>query len=121
MLKFTNSRSGGLGDQLPEGTVRVYIRDKRGTPQFVGEARIPHTPMGSDIALRTGEAFDVKVKAVVEKRERVSSTRWKTAMRYTLTNARAEPVTVDLVQSGLDFGTEDTRIVEESQKSERQS
>jgi hypothetical protein len=121
VLKFSNSRAGGLGDQLPEGTVRVYIRDKRGTPQFIGENRIPHTPMGSEIAIRTGDAFDVKVKAVAEKRERVGTTRWKTAMRYTLTNARPEPVTVDLIQSGLDFWTEDTRIVEESQKSERQS
>lgn len=121
VLKFSNSRAGGLGDQLPEGTVRVYIRDKRGTPQFIGENRIPHTPMGSEIAIRTGDAFDVKVKAIAEKRERVGTTRWKTAMRYTLTNARTEPVTVDLIQSGLDFWTEDTRIVEESQKSERQS
>lgn len=121
VLKFSNSRAGGVGDQLPEGTVRVYIRDKRGTPQFIGENRIPHTPMGSDIAIRTGDAFDVKVKAIAEKRERVGTSRWKTAMRYTLTNARPEPVTVDLIQSGLDFWTEDTRIVEESQKSERQS
>lgn len=121
VLKFSNSRAGGLGDQLPEGTVRVYIRDKRGTPQFIGENRIPHTPMGSEIAIRTGDAFDVKVKAIAEKRERVGTSRWKTAMRYTLTNARPEPVTVDLIQSGLDFWTEDTRIVEESQKSERQS
>jgi hypothetical protein len=121
VLKFSNSRAGGLGDQLPEGTVRVYIRDKRGTPQFIGENRIPHTPMGSEIAIRTGDAFDVKVKAVAEQRERVGGSRWKTAMRYTLTNARPEPVMVDLIQSGLDFWLDDTRIVEESQQSERQS
>jgi hypothetical protein len=42
-------------------------------------------------------------------------------MRYTLTNARPEPVMVDLIQSGLDFWLDDTRIVEESQQSERQS
>ena len=39
-------------------------------------------------------------------------------MRYTLTNARPQPVTVDLIQVGL-WG--DARIVEESQKSERRS
>jgi hypothetical protein len=38
-------------------------------------------------------------------------------MRYTLTNARASPVTVELVQSGLDWT--DTRILSESRKSER--
>ncbi|MEA3060941.1 MAG: hypothetical protein QOJ94_722 [Sphingomonadales bacterium] len=121
VLKFSNSTSGGLGDQLPAGTVRVYVKDKRGDPQFIGENRIGHTPMGSELAIGTGEAFDVKVKPVVEKRERLGDTKWRTTMRYTLSNSRPQPVTVDLVQSGLDWGWEDTRIVEESLKSERRS
>ena len=54
-------RQGGLGDQLPAGTIRVYMRDARGDPQFIGENRIDHTPMGSAMSLRTGDAFDVKV------------------------------------------------------------
>ena len=45
--------------------------------------------------------------------------RWRTAMRYTLTNARNRAVTVDLVQAGLDWSWTDTRIGSESQKSER--
>lgn len=121
VLKFSNSASGGVGDQLPAGTVRVYVKDKRGDPQFIGENRIGHTPMGSELAIGTGEAFDVKVKPVVEKRERLSETRWRTTMRYTLTNARPDPVTVDLVQTGIDWGWEDTRIVAESLPSERRS
>ena len=52
------------------------------------------------------------------KRERVGDERWRTTMRYTLTNARPQPVTVDLIQDGL-WG--DTRIVEESQESDRRS
>jgi hypothetical protein len=120
VLKFSNS-SGGLGDQLPAGTVRVYVKDRRGDPQFIGENTIGHTPMGSELAIRTGAAFDVKVKAVVEKRERVNDKRWRTTMRYTLTNARPQPVTVDLVQAGLDWSWDDTRITEESLKSERRS
>src|SRR3954464_6140079 len=72
VLQFSSSRGSGLGDALPAGTVRVYQRDSRGKAQFVGENRIDHTPMGSDISLATGSAFDVKVKPVVEKREKVS-------------------------------------------------
>ena len=121
VLKFSNSRAGGLGDQLPGGTVRVYLRDSKGQPQFIGENAIGHTPMGSELAIRTGAAFDVKVKAVVEKRERLDDTRWRTTMRYTATNARPQPVTVDLIQSGLDWSWVDTRIVEESLKSDRES
>jgi hypothetical protein len=118
VLRFSSSREQGLGDALPAGTVRVYQRDARGNPQFVGESAIGHTPMGSELGLTTGQAFDVKVRAVVERRERVNGERWRTTMRYTLTNARPQPVTVDLFQGGL-WG--DTRIAEQSMPSERPS
>ena len=118
VLRFSSSRDQGLGDALPAGTVRVYQRDARGNPQFVGESPIGHTPMGSELGLVTGQAFDVKVQPVVERRERVNSNRWRTTMRYTLTNARPDAVTVDLLQAGL-WG--DTRIAEESLPSQRRS
>lgn len=149
VLKFSNAKSGGLGDALPAGIVRVYQRDMRGQPQFVGENSIGHTPMGSELGLKTGEAFDVKVRPIVEKRERITydqwqttsrfrittpdgpvmgeadslrrETFWRTTMRYTLTNARSQAVTVDLVQAGLDNYWDDTRLISESLKSTRKS
>jgi hypothetical protein len=142
VIKFTNSSGGGLGDQLPAGTVRVYIKDSRGAPQFIGESPIGHTPMGSELGIRTGEAFDVKVQANVTKRERITSDEWvrtaryritdsrdgtriveyetnptysRTTMTYTLTNARPTPVVVDLLQAGLDDSYyHDTRVVSET-------
>lgn len=120
VIKFnTGAKGGGLGDALPAGTVRFYQRDLRGDPQFIGENSIGHTPMGSELGLATGDAFDVKVQATVVKRERVSDHVWRTFMSYRLTNARANPVTLDLVQRGLDWYWDDTRIITESQKSQR--
>ena len=147
VLAFSSSRAGGLGDALPAGTVRVYIRDTAGQPQFVGESAIGHTPMGSSLALVTGQAFDVKVKPIVEKRERIDSNEWqrvaryritengnvrtveidgattfyRTIMRYELTNARPQPVTVEVVQAGLDNYWHDTRVSSESVKGEQRS
>jgi hypothetical protein len=118
VLQFSSARDSGLGDALPAGTVRVYQKDARGNAQFVGENRIGHTPMGSDIGIVTGQAFDVKVQPVVEKRESVAKDRWRTTMRYTLTNAKPQAVTVDLIQAGL-WG--DVRITGESSKSTRRS
>lgn len=141
VLKFSSSANGGLGDQLPAGTVRVYIKDAKGAPQFIGENMIGHTPMGSDLAVRTGDAFDVKIRSNVVKREKITSeewvrsdryritdsrtgtrwvevetnpTYWRTTMLYTITNARPGPVTVDLVQAGLDNHYHDTRMVSET-------
>jgi len=72
--------------------------------------------MGRAMSTRTGEAFDVKVKTIVEERTRISSSRWKTRMRYEITNARNNAITVDLGQNGL-WG--DVRITEQSQEGKR--
>ncbi|NTS65402.1 DUF4139 domain-containing protein [Sphingomonas sp. HHU CXW] len=117
VLRFANSGAAGLGDALPAGVVRVYVRDARGQPQFIGENRIDHTPQGSTIALPTGDAFDVKVQPTTLSRTHISGSRWRTQVRYRLTNARAKAVTVDLVQNGLEWS--DTRVIEENRKSER--
>ena len=119
ILRFANSGAAGLGDALPAGVVRVYVRDARGQPQFTGENRIDHIPQGSTIALPTGDAFDVKVQPIMLSRTKLGNMRWRTQMRYRLTNARNRGVTVELAQAGLDAG--DDRIVEESRSSERRS
>jgi hypothetical protein len=121
VVRFSTSGTGGLGDALPAGTVRFYMKDAGGAPQFIGESGIGHTPMGSSLSLATGDAFDVKVRPVVEKRERISERKWRTTMRYELSNAKPEAVTVDLVQAGLDWGWEDTRIASESLPSKRRN
>lgn len=127
-ISFSTSRDQGLGDALPAGTVRFYQRDSQGTPQFIGENGLGHTPMGSELLLQTGSAFDISVQAEVESREKITSAEWertaryrviedgevtrqydverpktfyRTTMRYTLTNANAQNVEVDLTQSGL--------------------
>jgi hypothetical protein len=116
IYSFSTGAHAGLGDQLPAGTLRFYMRDKRGDPQFIGESRIDHTPMGSTLSLATGDAFDVKVHAVVDKRTRLSTYDWQTDMHYELTNALPRAVTVKLHQDGL-WG--DSKIKAESQKSTR--
>nr|WP_166175294.1 DUF4139 domain-containing protein [Altererythrobacter segetis] len=130
-IAFKTSKDGGLGDALPAGTVRFYQRDKAGNPQFIGENGIGHTPMGSELTLSTGDAFDIYAQAEVESRQTITGAEWeksarwrvikngqvvsqgeaerpktfyRTTMRYTLTNAKAVPVDVELVQGGLDYG-----------------
>ena len=117
VLRFSTAGAGGLGDALPAGTVRVYQRDARGNPQFVGEHQIGHTPMGSSLSLATGESFDIKVRPTLVERTRVNtSPRWKTRMLYEVSNAGPSPVVVEVVQEGL-WG--DTRITDETVKSDR--
>ena len=116
VYQFSTSAKGGLGDQLPAGIVRFYLRDAKGQAQFIGEHAIAPTPMGSRLSIATGDAFDVKVQPVVDSRTVLSNRHWRTVMRYNLTNALPRPVVVHVVQGGL-WG--DVRISDESLKSER--
>jgi len=61
----------------------------------------------------------VKVQPVVTSRTRISDNHWRTAMSYTLTNAKDKPVTVELIQNGVPWWWTDTRISSESLKSEK--
>lgn len=143
IIRFSNARAGGIGAALPAGTMRIYMRDSKGQAQFIGESAIAHTPGGSRLAIRTGNAFDVKVQPVIDKREAITSDEWdkyarwkvtysdgtvregyaetpkkywRTKMRYIVTNARDVPVSVDVVQSGLGqwWWWRDLRVTEES-------
>ncbi len=140
IIDFNTGKSGGLGRALPAGVVRVYMRDANDKARFVGESRITHTPAGSDMKIVTGYAFDVKVKRVTEKREQVTADEWsktaeyrivsdagvetvtvnqqrtyqRTEMRYVVTNARDVPVTVEVVQDGLNGYARGTRVTKES-------
>jgi hypothetical protein len=145
---FSTAREQGLGDALPAGTVRFYQRDAQGTPQFIGESNIGHTPMGSALTLVTGDAFDVFVQAEVVSREKITSDQWeqssryraitedgnvttvtserpvefwRTTMRYTFTNAKPVPVEVELTQGGLDRGwwSRDFRVTSEDVQGEQ--
>jgi hypothetical protein len=101
VVDFANAQAGGLGTGLPAGAIRVYEHDANGQPKFVGENRIGHTPRGSELAVRIGEAFDVTVQPTVVSNTPIGRRRSRYAMTYLLRNARAAPVTVELRQGGL--------------------
>lgn len=117
-IRFSNSSAGGLGEQLPSGIVRVYARDARGQPQFVGEDLIGHTSTGSDVAVRIGEAFDVTVQPTLLETSRVSNRDTDYVVSYRVTNARAVPITVTVVQGNLRRFNE---LIEESLPGRRTS
>jgi hypothetical protein len=116
VVRFSNSTSGGLGAQLPAGMVRVYVRDVDGKPRFVGENEIGHVPQGSEVSVKTGEAFDVTVQPTLAKQERASFWRSRYSMQYLVRNARSQPVTVEVRQAGL---WRNGTVLEESIKSTR--
>jgi hypothetical protein len=116
-VDFANSSAGNLGAGLPAGVVRIYERDAAGAPKFVGESEIGATPQGSELALKFGDAFDVTVQPTAVAIDKVSRLRSRYSMSYLIRNAKSEPVTVELRQSG--YWGRDTKVVSESLMSRR--
>ena len=98
-ITFSNSRASGLGEALPEGTVRVYTKDKKGQAQFIGEDAIAHIAGGSDMSLKIGEAFDITVKPTLVKSVNIRYKVTDYEMKYELKNASDKDVTVNVFQS----------------------
>ncbi len=127
---YTLKRGRGttFGDRpLPGGTVTLYQADSSGRVELVGEARTDHTAPGRDLRVLSGAAFDVTAERVqtdysqeqlaparrgVAPRQRVTA-----AYKVTLTNAKAEAVTVDVREAR--FGM--WRVVESSLPAEKLS
>ncbi|MGZ3277418.1 MAG: DUF4139 domain-containing protein [Caulobacteraceae bacterium] len=116
VLQFSNSRASGLAAPLPAGAVRIYMRDTDGALKLIGESAIGHTPQGSDLSLRTGEAFDITAKPTLESRTPVDKRRTRYAMSYVVANAKSEPVTVQLRQVAY---APNLKVLTESLKSQR--
>lgn len=100
-MRFSNSKAAGMGDQLPSGVVRIYMRDARGQPQFVGEDHIGHTSAGSELALKIGDAFDVTVQPTLVATRRITRRKTEYDMSYLVRSARSSASVVTVRQFGL--------------------
>jgi len=97
-LKFRNSQAAGLGLPLPKGIVRVYKRDSSGSPQFIGEDRIDHTPKDEEIRLELGKAFDVTAERRQTDFNRVADNVFESAYEVKIRNHKETAVAVRVVE-----------------------
>ena len=118
-IAFSNARAAGLGTALPSGIFRVYTKDKSGRSQFIGEDSIGHIPGGSAMALKIGDAFDVKVKGQVASNRETGRRTREIEMSYTVTNATDTPTTVFIRQT-IGSGYNEATILSESVQSTRE-
>jgi len=102
-VEFDNRKENNLGMPLPKGIVRVYKQDKSGSPQFVGEDRVDHTPENETVRLKLGDAFDVTADRKQTDFRKLGGDgrynyRFESAYEITLKNAKDEEVTVTVAE-----------------------
>ncbi len=90
-IRFANALA-----PLPRGEVRVY---DGGGQLFVGATTIGHTPLGSDVDLAIGAAFDLTGDRIQEARQRITENLYRDTYRITLRSAKDAPAEVEVVES----------------------
>jgi hypothetical protein len=97
-LLFKNAEANGLGMPLPKGIVRVYKRDAGGSPQFIGEDSIDHTPKDEEVRLEMGNAFDLSAERKQTDFKRIASDVYESAFEIRLRNHKEGPVTIRVIE-----------------------
>lgn len=107
-LSFTNPKDD-RGMPLPAGAVRLYGADAGGAARFLGEDRLPDTPVGGTVELSAGNAFDVTVKRRQTDFRRDDRRSTVTAYAIEIHNGGATSETVKVVETVPgDWRMEDT-------------
>ena len=125
---FKRAHGTAFGDRpLPAGTMQLFQRDSSGRVQLVGEAAFNHTPAGKELRVESGDAFDVTAERVQSDFHQVrlppvqqgwpSRTRVTATYKVTLTNAKANAVTVDVREMHVG----DWKVIESSAPPEKLS
>ena len=100
VMKLRNEARAGLGVALPGGSVAVMQPDGAGGVLLAGQDRFEDKGVGLPVRLAFGESPDVRVQTRLVKSgssTRGAVTTERTEVETTVTNARSEPVTVELV------------------------
>ena len=100
VLKLRNEAAAGLGLALPGGSVAVMQPDGAGGVLLAGQDRFVDKGVGLPVRLSFGESPDVRVQTRLVKSTRSTRgavTTERSEVETTVTNARAESVTVELV------------------------
>ena len=94
-----NTGKEGVNAQLPAGVVRLYQPDEDGSPLFIGEDRIEHTPKGEDVTLTVGKAFDLVGERMQPEQKRLGEKAWRESYKIILRNHKEnEDVEIHVVE-----------------------
>jgi hypothetical protein len=91
-LRIADTARAGFGQPLPAGTLRVYAGDL-----YRGAQRIDDTPVGGELSVDLGRAFDVTATARQTAYEQLGERSYETAQEITVKNAKDTAVAVQVL------------------------
>ena len=98
-VKMDGENKNAVGQPLPGGLVRAYVRDGAGVLRFIGEDNIGNTPVGNDVELNLGRAFNVTVARKQTDFKRLGDRATEAAVTLTIKNGGDKAAMVDVFES----------------------
>ena len=121
-IRFTNSKTTGLGMPLPAGRVRIFKTDDDGSRILLGEDWIEHTPKDEEMTLVVGNAFDIAAEERTMSQNRVTQYIEDRDMEIELRNRKETPITVEvskklygfweILESNFEYKKKDANTIE---------
>ncbi len=96
MIKFKNTTESGAGKPMPKGTIKVYKQDTDSNLEFIGEDRINHTSKNEEVAINTGNAFDLVASTRVKEQKQISNRITERLIQVTLKNNSATKKSINV-------------------------
>lgn len=93
-LSIEDTARAGFGQPLPAGTLRVYAGDL-----YRGAQQIDDTPVGGELSVDLGRAFDVTATARQTAYEQLGERSYETAQEITVKNAKDTAISVQVLGS----------------------
>ncbi len=97
-IEFKTGKDTPLDKPLPAGVVRMYKEDVDGSPLLVGETQIGHTPVGEEVKLRVGKAFDIVGERTQTDYTKLGPRALEESYKIVIRNHKEEDVTVRVVE-----------------------
>ena len=97
-FNYKNSKSGGFGVPLPSGTASIFQVEKDDFLVLLGEFTMNATPVGKEVDIQTGVAFDLTGKRIQKEIKRISRTQREEIYEITVKNAKKTPVEVKIIE-----------------------
>ncbi|MFP3953247.1 MAG: DUF4139 domain-containing protein [Candidatus Acetothermia bacterium] len=96
-MKMVNKEENGLGLPLAAGTIRLY--DDKEERTFLGSDRLENIPVGEEVKLGLGSAFDVKGSRARKEHEKIGDGKWEDRVEVELTNRKEKRITVNAIEN----------------------
>ena len=114
-ISFRNQKNVGLGEPLPNGSMRLYEPDKHGSLRYAGADGIPDTAKDGKVQLTLANAFDLYTERRVIKSEKAGKRKVRREIEVIVHNEKPGDQTVRVVQG---FGS-NWKMLAESHKHSR--